>query len=357
VVTSTRMPVDQPAEHLVVRRADLEKDRDGIVAALRRYLTPLEDGRRFDWLYRGGPWGPATAWVVVGREEREIVGVCSAFPRRVYQQDEEALGWVLGDFCISERHRSVGPALRLQRACLRAVDGGAAAFCYDFPSTRMAGVYRRLGVESADRVVRLARPLRVDRKLGAFLRVPIAGHALASIANHLLELNDWRRRPAKSIDVSRHDGTYGAEFSTLARQIGGRYGVTVQRTAEYLNWRYLTNPIERHEVVTARVHGTLRGWAAFTDDGENGTLVDIFGAFEPELVGALVSAIVHTLRRRGVVTVSVPLSTSHPVAGVLRGLGFQDRERHPLVIYPVPQSGFTTGSAVSWCLMDGDRDS
>src|SRR5262245_31471653 len=115
-----------------IRQVDLTADKKRIIDSLFRYLTPRSDERRFNWLYKNNPSGRAQVWAAVNRQDDTIIGLASAFPRRVYIGEREALCWVLGDFCINEGHRTLGPALQLQRACLAGIDAGEAAFCYDF---------------------------------------------------------------------------------------------------------------------------------------------------------------------------------------------------------------------------------
>lgn len=70
----------------------------------------------------------------------------------------------------------------------------------------------------------------------------------------MLALGDrWPRR--NGLSVSLHDGRFGEEFSDLARKVGNRCGACVQRTADYLNWRYLANPLYSYEVLAARRDG------------------------------------------------------------------------------------------------------
>src|SRR5438067_1465189 len=99
--------------NIVVRRADLDQDREPIIETLLHHLTPRSTAARYEWLYRSGPHGEARAWVATDTESQRIIGVAAAFPRRVRSEMGESLAWVLGDFCIDKQYRSLGPALQL----------------------------------------------------------------------------------------------------------------------------------------------------------------------------------------------------------------------------------------------------
>lgn len=54
----------------------------------------------------------------------------------------------------------------------------------------------------------------------------------------------------------------GTAFDALFERVSGRYGLLVERSAEYLRWRYLDCPIEGPELVAAYRKGRLTAWVA-----------------------------------------------------------------------------------------------
>jgi len=342
-----------------IRPVDLNAERDLLIDALARYLTPFSDARRFDWLYCHNPHGEAQAWMATDTDSGVIVGAAGAFPRRFYIDGHEACGWVLGDFCIHETYRSLGPALQLQRACLAAVEAGNMPFCYDFPSTRMMAIYKRLRIKPNSSMLRLAKPLRIDHHVKQIVNSPGVARGLSGMGNLLLRLRDTRRTSTAAATISGLEGPCSEEFSALAREVGGRYGVCVQRSAAYLNWRYVTHPLRRYECLTARRAGALMAYAMFTQAGEEATLVEWFGIEEAAVLCGLIEEMVYRLRQRGVSTVSAPLGVAHPWVGLLQQLGFKVREAAPVVVYGSPclQANAIRVEELNWFLMHGDRES
>ena len=345
---------------IVIRPADLTLDREWIIETLLHYLTPRSDDLRFDWLYKQNPHGAARVWMAIDPAHDTPVGMASAFPRRVFYHGQLTHTLVLGDFCIHDAYRSLGPALQLQKACLAAVDADRLEFCYDFPSTSMMAVYKRLRVHSCDQLLRLAKPLRVDRKIAELVKSPVISRGLSMAANPLLALGSRQATAANDrVVISGHEGPYGEEFSTLALQAHKRYGLCMQRSAAYLNWRYRDNPLYGYETLTARRDGDLLAYAIFTVTDEDATLVDLFGNEDMTVIRRLVGTVVSVLRKRRVITLSVPILASHPWVALLQSLGFKQREAHPMVVYPQRHPA-TAGDATkkrSWFFMYGDRDS
>ena len=342
----------------VIRRANLCSDRNQLIDFFARYLTPTSNARRFDWLYKENPCGTVCAWIAENKETHEMIGAAAAFPRRFYFDGSELTGFVLGDFCIHPRHRSMGPALQLQRACLEQTTSGTAAVCYDFPSDGMLAIYRRLGANASERMVRFAKPLRVNRAVAKRTGSRIAAESISAFANVALALRDRSRRVAAG-EIEHVDETCGSEFSALAQEVGDAYGQTVARSAEYLNWRYLAHPFVKFEILAMRRNGKLIAYVIFTRDADDARIVDLFGVADTEALSSLLMNTVELLRRVGVATVSASLPASHPNGQIFKALGFRERESCPVVTYPnrATAPAAHNGSNAGWFLMDGDRDS
>ncbi len=345
---------------IVVCQADLDADRSVIVEILRRYLTPKANGRRYDWLYRGNPHGSARAWMARDTTNGTLVGVAAAFPRRLLLRGAPQLVWVLGDFCVSEQYRSLGPALQLQRALLAFVaeEPGLAGW-YDFPSHSMAAVYKRLGVTEQASLVRMARPLRVDRALAHALGSTLLARWLAPVGNLWLALGLQLKGMDTSISIETHIGKFGDEFTNLVREAGPLYDACIERSAEYLNWRFADNPVEQFECLVARKAGRLMGYALFTHTAEDAILVDLFGIKQESIFKRLLGVLAKELRKRGVVTISAPIVEGHPWRDVLVQAGYRIREVSPFVVCPGSVSSAEVFKAPRgpWYLMHGDRDS
>ena len=344
---------------LVIRPAHLESDQELLVDTLICHLNPLYDSVRFNWLYKNNPHGPARAWLMSDTTNSTVVGMAGAFPRRVYIGVREATCWVLGDFCIHEHYRILGPALQLQRACLADMHPETVAFSYDFPSASMLAVYKRLHIDPLGNICRFAKPLRIDRKIEELVSVPLLVSLMKWVGNLALAFPDLSQRDTGELTIVLHEGWCGEEFSVLARDVGWQYGVCVQRSAEYLNWRYVANPLVRCEILTARCHGVLVAYAVFTQSGEDAMVMDLFGVQDRQVISTLVESLIKFLRKRCVITLSAPLFESHPWTALFQRLGFRARETSPVMIY-TPPGASPEGSSLQgmdWFFMYGDRDS
>ena len=341
---------------IAIRQANLDSDRGLLIEAIQRWLAPQSDQRRFDWLYRSGPHGKASAWIATQGPAGPLVGAAAAFPRRMYAGGTATTGCVLGDFFIVPEYRSLGPAVQLQRACLASVAPQCFEVGYDFPASTMLPVYQRLDKSPEDTLVRLAKPLRADRKVRERVKVPFLANGLTRAANVVLKTFDRSATNGHSFDVSLHEVSCGEEFTALASAIGSRHGICTERSADYLNWRYRNHFARRYEFLTARRHHRLLAYLIYTQDSEDAEIADLFGVDEPGVLLALITAAVTRLRERGVFTVSAPLLASHPWVPLFQKLGFRERDSCP-VITTCAANGNSSQHGQNWFLMQGDRES
>jgi hypothetical protein len=268
----------------------------------------------------------------------------------------ETMGWVLGDFCLDEKYRSLGPALELQRACLEAV-APPFEFCYDFPSRSMMAVYRRLGVQQTGAMVRWAKLLRSERRIEKAVRSKAVARGLGIIVDLVLARRG-RKAKESDCDLVLHQGLCGEEFDALDQRMRGCPGLVTARTTEYLNWRYLTHPGAVHEILTARRAGALLGYAIFTQCGEDANIVDLCSVQEPAVILRLLAGVVDLLGQRRAATVSMNAGDWHPWSVMFERAGFRRREASPLVVYGHGGAPpFGSASHIDWYLMQGERDS
>src|SRR5690554_7690113 len=107
-----------------IQRADLDAHRETLIRLLQQHLTERSDEKRYDWFYKRCPHGQARVWIAVDTDSAEMVGSASIVPQRMRIGGQHYGACVMADFWVHPNHRVLGPALRLQRAC---IDGGRGA--------------------------------------------------------------------------------------------------------------------------------------------------------------------------------------------------------------------------------------
>jgi len=339
------------------REVDIEGERELMIAFLGEHLPGHGGAAHFDWLYRNNPDGTARAWLAEDVGTNEPVGVAAAFPRRMRVCRRETLAWNLGDFAIRKEYRSLGPAVILQRACLEAVLEGRVPFAYDHPSSNMTAIYKRMGISETARVVRFAKPLRVDEKVSRFIKYNVVVGGVAGIGNVVLSIADRGRSLRCRCNAFSLDGRFDDRVSVLEREMAEEFQVVGIRSAAYLNWRYLDNPLYEHEILTVEDDSRLAGYAVIRHEDDDARIMDLYAGKDRAATEALLAGIVETLRRRGTHTLSAPLLESSPLVPVIKNWGFHARDTAPFVVSTAANDTQNrVRDAQSWFLTAGDRD-
>lgn len=338
----------------LIRRVDLRSDRQILMSFLSENL-PASAGTpsRLEWLYNANPMGPAIAWIALDEKTGEAIGASALFPRKFRCRNQLRNGFVFGDFCVAPRYRSLGLALRLQRASLRYLQSMPDAIACDFPSSSMMAIYQRLDVPLHGREVRWSKPLRLQSRLLPIVKSSFVARTIASPLDLFLRARDAFRVSNPQWTVSLFQGTFTSDFTHLAEQVGARYGICTDRSAAYLNWRYFRHPSIFYETIAVWENSRLRGYLIFSHTGQNTKVVDILAFEETSLWTSLIAEAVSLARSRGAATISVPVLENARWRSLLSTAGFFERESYPVMICgpaaPDPNS--------SWFIMDGDRES
>ncbi len=318
---------------LELHPVDLAAERKPLLSLLQRNLPELDHARRFDWLYLNNPAGRAWAWFLRVDGMEAPVGVASVFPRPVWLGAQVRTSGHVGDFAVDAAYRSLGPAVLLQRATFGPVDEGALAFCYDCPPhDKGIATFRRLGMSPSCRMLRHAKPLRVDRVVRRHVRLAALASATSWLGNAALRA--WRRPRFRThgIEVAVHSGPFGEEFSELDGAIGGLGTIRGRRSADELNWRYRDDPLHEYVVIVARRAGRLLAFASLLVSGADAFLVDLFGRSLPDVAVPLTAAATDMLRRTNVQTLHAFASDRSGLAELLRSVGFRYRSAGPHVV-------------------------
>jgi hypothetical protein len=322
-----------------VRPVNHDSEKQELLGILQTNLPHQLHDRRFKWLYRANPDGPAWSWFAFQAATGQVVGIASVFPRAMWIGNDLRRCGQVGDFAISSSHRSLGPAVLLQRSTFEPVDQGEIAFCYDCPPHEAGmSTFRRLGMPANCGVDRYAIPLRVEslirRRLGFASALP------AAAGNLLLRLHRWPKLKlgARGLEVSEFTGVFEEEFSRLDMAVKKEDVIRGQRSASHLNWRYRNDPLRQYQVWTVRRKGELFAFMVFFTTNEVVTIVDLFGVHLDEVGPALLAALIERYQRSHQ-TIEAFLSEGNELSGLLTKMGFGRRSEAARVVAYAQRQG------------------
>jgi len=344
-----------------IRRVCLTNDRQEMIEILKRNFGPIQEPR-FDWRHTDNPAGESWSWFMYNESANATVAMATVFPRHMRVNGNRVRAGQVGEFAVDATYRSLGPAVLLQRTTFEPVDSGELAFCYDCPPhDEGMSTFVRLGMRPSCEVVRYALPLRSDEYFakrigdGAWTKPLVAG-------TNLLLRRRRKKARASGLEIGRHDGRFGDEFTRLDEVASVSDTVRSSRSATDLNWRYVQDPLAslclpngatgKYQVLAARRGGELCAFIVFFIQSDGiATLVDLFGLELPEVGLTLLEAAVDICRSEGVSSFHGFCSSESELEPLFETLGFRPRERNSRVV-AYARSGMTalngSGSNMRW---------
>ncbi len=353
---------------VVIREADLERDRQVMVDLLRSTRGHDEASHpyeaRAEWLYLKNPAGRATAWLVADEKTGQAAGFTVGLPRRMRVEGRDRTCWNCGDFSIAVKYRTLGVAAKLRRGAKESVDAGRVDFLYAHPNERMLSVHQQVGHHVIGRMERYAKPLRARTRVIARLGRGVIGRGVATAADAALALLSSGRMTHKEYDWEvRPAVEFGDEFADLYARTAGRWPVSGVRDGVYLRWRYGENPLHRSEVLHLRTRaGRLAGWIVFSLDEYERTMrvYDLLCESEDGLAADMVRLLAREARRRGAETLSSIAFAGSGYVEDLRIAGLRPRaDATSSVVAYAPAGGDlarTVLDGTKWYMTVGDRD-
>lgn len=321
---------------------------------------------KFDWYYAGNPLGPAAAFFLDHEAPGippEVVGCCGIGSRTLFYQGTPLGAGLLADFAVEKAHRTVMPALMLQRAlCNYARERFPVA--YGFPNEAAVGIFGRIGFPLLGRTSRYVRVLRH----GPFLRrrLPRLPGMLAGVGGAALDAFARARRPGRvpaGLRSYRLEWTDGVDprFDELWARVRSKYVLIGDRSAAFLRWRFVDRPGLRSDIVTLLdPSGVLRAYAVVLQKTPGEALIADFLAESDAVLQALLERLAPALRRKGLTSAVAYFLGAEAVGEALVSAGFQFRNLAKFVVVgtggasPVDQA--TLLEVRSLYITEADRD-
>lgn len=342
-------------------RADLDVDRDDIV---RFWLTTFErwPEAKYDLFYLGNPRGKGVCWVAREPENRKVVGTIAVFPRRVCINGEVHATGLAGDLGVDGNHRRRGIAETL---FARMVDYGRDAsfgFLYGSPNERSGRVAARAGFVTIGQAVRMVRVFRSK----AYIRRLVPFRPLADVLSAPVDLvmrvlsREGRRRTSPAY-VVEHPEVFDQRFDRLWQRVSGHFALLGERTAAFLNWRFMrcTYKLYRVFVLTTRETQDVAGYVVYRQLDDQVHIADVLSVDRKGTLDELLLAFLRYARQLGAATVTLFYFGNDELTHSFRKFGFSRRHDTRSVIAQIeddsPWAAVVRNQA-NWYFFEGDND-
>lgn len=314
------------------RTGDLVADRDVVLELWHGSLEGvLTRGQKYLLHYQQCPWGAPDIELL--ENDGQAVGVAAVQPRSMRHAGQDFKAGLLIDFAVSPAHRSVGPALKLQKALLARCEGRY-DLIYGMPNGNARALSRRAGMEEVGSIVRLVRVLRYGRYVRSYLP-----EMFASLAGRVLDASTGvagsLRRLIHGQMVATWSDTPVAEFDALWQAQKEAQGdcLVAPRDTLRLGWRLASTATRRTRYLLLRDRrgGRLAGWFACQRLAETLKVMDYWTPGAARGTSrVLLDALAAAAAAIGCASVSIELFAPDAVLQSWMAAGFVARESRPI---------------------------
>lgn len=393
-VASTSLGADGPiatparraltaATQYVVRLVPTNQIEEAVLPLWSSGMTdasiPRFERLRYEWLYGVRPGGATRTWVVEDTLSKRTIGACSLIPVRMSVLGSIVTAGLIGDLIVSREARIVGPALTLIRAVLAEYADHGLSFVYGSPNRRAWPVFQRIGTTPLCSLHCFVRP--IDWQATRFeqpIRTRLRGLIPAAIANHVARTAAW----AATLGFRATYGAAAAASGLLAEISSERLryspahqgsmlqgwprdetvGVDVERTGDFLGWRYGSHPTHEMLFVDAKRRGKSIGKAFVRlKDGVAEVQDASFQGRHDSPPVAFWHLLARAVREHGAHTLSVSWAGRGDLSASLKMAGFLEWPEVRNVIYHLPpdaspEMARAIAMRENWRLLAGNLD-
>ncbi|WP_018952652.1 GNAT family N-acetyltransferase [Thioalkalivibrio sulfidiphilus] len=343
-----------------VTRADPTQSADKIAALWTEVFGPFSR-ERYRWLYQDNIAGESLLCLLHDAAGHEV-GSTGLFPRRLCSRTQALSGAIAGDLMVDRKHRSLGPAVQLQRAALDCAAAAQVQLVYGFPNNKSAPIMQRVGYKRVGAMAEWVMPLRTDYYLRkripqAWLRRPVALLLDTGLRLRPALLKSAFARHRISVVTDHFDET----FDDLWSRIASGYSLIGEKSADFLDWRYRRCPSDRRQafMVKSADAGRLDGYVIFSNCDKRAHIADFAHDGQHLSLDELLLRFTLAQHKAGMDAVSLAMAASADIIGTVERIGFKPRgEMNPLMLFTPPGAGLELQDLLAgpWYLVPGDND-
>lgn len=345
-----------------VVRANIEQDKDSILNFWREnHPKPLE--AKYRWMYENSPTGRPIVWILRHTESGDCVGMVALFPRRMSTKEGLIRAGVIGDLLVNQKHRTLGPAVKLLRSTLTAVHDGDVDLIYTFPNKAADGVAKVAGYRHLGRLLRLVKVLRTQEYLHDLGFPRFLAKLLSSPIDFFLKaasIETWKSRNKRVLCRETH--VVDASFQLLWEESSPSFEIAGERTQDYVKWKFLHDPDDVNRIFAAfdASSGKLLAYIVYRKERNSFEVREYIVGSDEEAGTTLMANFFRHARSLGVASVTVNLLENVHLISKMQRFGFGDRGGYRNV-YMHCSDRLGSGCARfdspnNWLLMASDED-
>jgi len=342
-------------------KADINLNKNEIFRIWdRNYPGALE--KKFKWIYKNNPAGKAHVWLLKHEVSGEFIGITALFPKKFAANGTTLLAGITGDLVVDKEHRSLGPAMMLQKAVISAVQDGTFDFIYGFPNKASEPVFKRAGYQILGERIRLVKILKTAPKL---MRLPFGkywGLLLSPILDAVLRLSSaetwfFLSKKFQCEDIKNID----ERFDHLWEKQDFRYNILGERAKSHLKWKFFTKPDNnRIFIIYDSDKKHIKGYIIYRQLEKTIEIRDFLFTSDKEASSALIAGFLRHARSLKADSVVIAMLRNNKFIQFMKQFGFIERKDEQKIFVLFSDKALTLHPSLKnnadWLLLQSDDD-
>lgn len=342
-------------------RGDISTDKERILEFWRKNHDK-SFAKKFDWMYERNPFGKPHIWFIELADSKELVGMGVIFPRHLEINGIRYAAGILGDMLVHKAHRSLGPALLLQKSILRSLEEGGFELIYGFPNKNAEIILRRSGYVCLGRLARSVLVLRSESYLKRISYLAQISKPFSLIIDFFIKIrNDWNFRHDSKYLISEDYSVFDERFEDLWRKKNELLSIVPVRTSQYMKWKFRDDPDDKNYVFALLSQDALelKGCVIYRIVGQRIEIREFIVANEFD-EGALMSLFIKRIKVYNPINIFVSHIENKTLAMAFGKMGFRPGvSRRNAYIITADNPAIDKAMCLqkdNWMLMGSDED-
>ncbi|MGB0370602.1 MAG: hypothetical protein ACPGN3_04570 [Opitutales bacterium] len=357
------------------------EDNPKLTVLHEKFYSVTRDEAFWKWKYLERPGGRYN--IAVAKDgEGAIVGQTGVSNYPFSIRGKVRSGGQAQDIVILDEHRGGRSFFKLERLArdLMAEDGTDMSYGFSIEITRKVAT-KALGFTDIGQIIKMVQVYDPSPYLAQKVKVPGLSKVLGAFIRPILKIKN-KRAPKTDLgsDITIEKiNSFDERFDALWEAEKDNYDVIANRDAEYLNWRYTSNPVQKFQALAAVRRGEVLGYIIFEEKkgfrtfstlnvqvnaAKRGEILDFFiresdDVPTEDILSRLFREAQDALIASNVEIISVWCLPHMRIHDMLVKLGFQERATPHNLIVRKQKDDEELNSILdlkSWYLTHGDKD-
>lgn len=223
-------------------------NQEELISLINRNFNKT-DSQWFNWSHNQNPFGDNYSWLAREGTAGQLIGSTDLLTRHMSRSGKSLAVGQAESINVDKEHRSAQAAIKLQRALISYLPETDFNFVYGMTNTA-ASVFKRCRYKEVGTFQLWTKPIRCEYKLKEKIQSTILRKSAASLIDLTMRAYSLESRTFLSHRTRfNFEAPFDERFERLFRENSNEL-LMVERTREFLEWRFCQEPSTRFHIMT-----------------------------------------------------------------------------------------------------------